>query len=102
MEKITKEHSYQFYLLYIIGIYCVVAGHPAGIPMFFGTYFHYYSWHMPFLIFISGYFFNFRGNIKDYFIKQFKKLIILYYLWNFCFWFGATTGLFSFGGEGID
>lgn len=78
MEK-SKDLNYEILFLKCIGIFAVVAGH-------FGLgglkYFPYYSWHMPFFILISGYLYKEQDNLKEYTIKQFKKLIIPYYLIN--------------------
>lgn len=82
MEK-SKDLNYEILFLKCIGIFAVVAGHfELGSLSAILKYFPYYSWHMPFFILISGYLYKEQDNLKEYTIKQFKKLIIPYYLIN--------------------
>lgn len=67
-------------ILQVIGIMAVVLGHidcgPAKIPNPLTLAFPYYSWHMPFFIFISGYFFNRTDAAGSYIVKKIKTHLI--------------------------
>jgi len=67
-------------LMQCIGIIAVVFGHAdlggENIPNFLNLAFPYYSWHMPFFIFISGYFFNRKDKAGKYIIKKVKKHLL--------------------------
>lgn len=64
--------------LKVIGIIAVVLGHIAS-PL--GTFI--YSWHMPLFFIISGFFINIESDCKTFLFKNFKRLLIPYFI--FCF-----------------
>lgn len=80
-------------ILQVIGIMAVVLGHidcgPVKIPNPLTLAFPYYSWHMPFFIFISGYFFNRTETAGKYLIKKVKTHLFPALLVN------AVCGIFS-------
>lgn len=67
-------------ILQFIGIVAVVLGHADGpgedVPNFLTLAFPYYSWHMPFFIFISGYLFNREQTAGSYILKKVKTHLI--------------------------
>ena len=67
-------------ILQFIGIVAVVLGHADGpgedVPNFLTLAFPYYSWHMPFFIFISGYLFNREQTAGRYILKKVKTHLI--------------------------
>lgn len=69
-----------FLILQCIGVIAVVLGHAAlgggRISGFLSSVFPYYSWHMPFFIFISGYFFNRDLPIGKYIAKKVKNHLV--------------------------
>ncbi len=80
-------------ILQCIGIMAVVFGHAdfggKDIPNFLNVAFPYYSWHMPFFIFISGYFFNRQLPAGKYIIKKLRSHLLPALLVN------AACGVFS-------
>lgn len=80
-----------------LGIIFVVLGHKGGINLF-TEWFPYYSFHMPFFIFLAGYLFKEKYvlTIKEYILKKFKHLMLPYYKWNL-FYGLLATALLSIG-----
>jgi len=57
------------------GILAVILGHiasPLGVFIF--------SWHMPLFFMIAGFFIRFNLSFKDFVVKDFKRLMIPYYI----------------------
>lgn len=71
----TREKLNWIDNLKAIGIFTVILGHIAS-P--FGTFI--YSWHMPLFFIIAGFFIKFELSIKEFIIKDFKRLMIPYFL----------------------
>ncbi|MGJ0353762.1 acyltransferase family protein [Aliarcobacter cryaerophilus] len=71
----TKEKLIWIDNLKAIGIFAVILGHIAS-P--FGTFI--YSWHMPLFFMIAGFFIKFDLSLKEFIIKDFKRLMIPYFL----------------------
>ena len=61
-----------------IGILAVILGHIAS-PL--GGFL--FSWHMPLFFIIAGFFFKFDISLKDFIIKDFKRLMLPYFLFSF-------------------
>lgn len=82
-------------IMQCIGIIAVVLGHAdiggPNIPNPLTVAFPYYSWHMPFFIFISGYFFNREMKIGPYLWKKTRNHLLPALAVN------AVCGLFSMG-----
>lgn len=66
-------------LMQCIGIVAMVLGHAdigtGNIPTLFRLVFPYYSWHMPFFIFISGYLFNRNRPVHKYILGKCRTLL---------------------------
>lgn len=66
--------------LQVVGIIAVVLGHidcgTVQLPNPINLAFPYYSWHMPFFIFISGYFFNRTEPAGKYILKKVKTHLL--------------------------
>lgn len=58
-----------------IGILAVILGHIAS-P--FSTFI--YSWHMPLFFILAGFFIKFELSMKDFIVKDFKRLMIPYFI----------------------
>lgn len=58
-----------------LGILAVILGHIAS-P--FGSFI--YSWHMPLFFMIAGFFIKFELSIKEFIIKDFKRLMVPYFI----------------------
>ena len=64
-------------IMQCIGIIAVVYGHAsAPAEKIFYSAFTYYSWHMPFFVFISGYFFNRTRSAGQYIWQKVKSHLI--------------------------
>ena len=61
--------------LKIFGILAVILGHIAS-PL--GSFI--YSWHMPLFFILSGFFIKFNLPIKEFFLKDFQRLMVPYFL----------------------
>jgi fucose 4-O-acetylase-like acetyltransferase len=61
--------------LKVFGILAVILGHIAS-PL--GSFI--YSWHMPLFFILSGFFIKFNLPIKEFFIKDFQRLMVPYFL----------------------
>ena len=61
-----------------IGILAVILGHIAS-P--FGQFI--FSWHMPLFFVVSGFFIKFNLSFSDFFIKDFKRLMVPYFIFSF-------------------
>lgn len=107
MEKTknnTPNRIYNYKLGYLraIGIILVVLGHVGngGVNILF-DWFSPYSFHIPLLIFASGYFFDNASKVFTYIKKRFRRLVIPYYSWNLFYlvlFFALTsTGLLIWG-----
>lgn len=85
MVKNAEQSNKTFKILSFFAIYFVVSGHLSfgGIPMFY-EWFTVYSFHIPLLCFISGYFFKDKYTDAPirYILKKFKRHIIPLYIWN--------------------
>jgi len=73
----TKEKLNWVDNLKTIGILAVVLGHIAS-P--FGTFI--FSWHMPLFFIIAGFFIKHGVSIKEFVIKDFKRLMIPYFIFT--------------------
>lgn len=71
----TKEKLNWIDNLKAIGILAVILGHIAS-P--FGSFI--YSWHMPLFFMIAGFFIKFELSIKEFIIKDFKRLMVPYFI----------------------
>jgi fucose 4-O-acetylase-like acetyltransferase len=71
----TKEKLNWVDNLKVIGIIAVILGHIAS-P--FGAFI--YSWHMPLFFILAGFFIKFELSTKDFIIKDFKRLMIPYFI----------------------
>ena len=80
-------------ILQCIGIVAVVLGHAdiggKDIPNPLNLALPYYSWHMPFFIFISGYFFDRTQPMGKYLLKKVKNHLLPAFVVN------AVCGVFS-------
>jgi len=93
--------------LQVIGIIAVVLGHvdcgTVQIPNPLNLAFPYYSWHMPFFIFISGYFFNRTQPAGQYILKKVKSHLLPALLVNAVFGiFAASLKYFDLTNYGQD
>ena len=92
-ESSPAKYNTSMLILQCIGIVAVVFGHAdiggEDIPNFLNLAFPYYSWHMPFFIFISGYFFNRVDKVGKYTLKKLKTHLLPAFLVN------AACGVFS-------
>lgn len=61
-----------------LGILAVILGHIAS-P--FGGFI--FSWHMPLFFMIAGFFIKFNISLKDFIIKDFKRIMIPYFIFVF-------------------
>lgn len=94
-------------LMQSIGIIAVVIGHAdyggTDIPNAFTLAFPYYSWHMPFFVFISGYFFNRSKPAGRYILQKLKTHLLPAFLVNLvCGVFSASIKAFELTGYGMD
>lgn len=80
----NKKTNKKFLLLSTFGIIFVVMGHCNGVNAFLNNVFPFSSFHMALFIFISGYFFKDR-KVGEFFKKKTKKLIVMYFVWNFIY-----------------
>lgn len=91
--KPQKTLNTAMLLMQCIGIAAVVFGHAdlygSDIPNFITQAFPYYTWHMPFFIFISGYFFNREMQAGRYILKKLKTHLLPAWIVN------AVCGIFS-------
>lgn len=81
----TANQTYNYKLGYLrgIAIILVVIGHAGSVGLnLFSDWFPIYSFHLPLLIFISGYFYNDTVKALTYVKKRFRRLVIPYYSWN--------------------
>lgn len=62
-----KKLDHELLFSQVIGIAAVVNGHYDCLDTFISIYFPYYSWHMPFFIFISGILFSRTGFKRSFF-----------------------------------
>jgi len=91
ISKDIKVHkiNYQFRILYVFGIFFIVAGHTnynGGIELL-NNWFIPYAFHVGLFVFASGYFYKRvnQNNIIHYVKKKFTHLIVPLYLWNVCY-----------------
>ena len=81
-------------LMQCIGIIAVVFGHADiggdDIPNLLNFAFPYYSWHMPFFVFISGYFFNRTKTFYKYIGGKLKTHLLPAFIVN------LVSGVFSY------
>lgn len=82
MESNRKNKRNQtFQYLEALIILMVIDDHVSTRIGILSSIFPYNSFYMPFLVFISGYFYN-KKSIGDYLIHKGKRLLIPYFLWN--------------------
>ena len=103
----SAKYNTSMLILQCIGIVAVVFGHAdiggSDIPNFLNLAFPYYSWHMPFFIFISGYFFNRTDKIDKYILKKVKTHLLPAFIVNFaCGIFSMCIKHFSLASYGQD
>ncbi|TLS69321.1 acyltransferase family protein [Photobacterium damselae] len=55
-----------------------------------------YSWHMPLFFMISGFFINSKNNISKLVVKDWKRLMIPFFLFPFFFYRNHTNKLKKF------
>ena len=63
--------------LKFIGILLVILGH-----INFPLNGFIYTWHMPLFFMVSGFFIKFETSFKDFIVKNFKRLMILYFIFS--------------------
>lgn len=63
--------------LKFIGILAVILGH-----INFPLNGFIYTWHMPLFFMISGFFIKFNTSLKDFVVKNFKRLMIPYFIFS--------------------
>lgn len=89
-----KKLDHELLFSQVIGIAAVVNGHYDCLNTFISIYFPYYSWHMPFFIFISGILFS-RTSFKQSFSRLFwhkcKTLLIPALIINFFYGIISTV-----------
>lgn len=73
-----KDKIYWIDNLKTLGILAVILGHIAS-PL--GTFI--YSWHMPLFFMLAGFFIKFDLTIKEFIKKDFKRLMIPYFIFTF-------------------
>jgi len=71
----TKERLNWVDNLKAMGIFAVILGHIAS-P--FGSFI--FSWHMPLFFMIAGFFIKYEVPVKEFIIKDFKRLMIPYFI----------------------
>ena len=96
-----------FLLMQSIGIIAVVLGHADyggdDIPNVFNLAFPYYSWHMPFFVFISGYFFNRTRPAGKYILQKLKTHLLPAFMVNLaCGVFSACILAYGVTDYGMD
>lgn len=74
----TKEKLNWIDNLKVLGILAVILGH---INSPFGSFI--YSWHMPLFFIIAGFFIKCELSIKEFIIKDFKRLMVPYFIFAF-------------------
>jgi len=102
-----KQLNTSIMIMQCIGILSVVLGHAeiglAEIPNILNLAFPYYSWHMPFFIFVSGYLFNRKRSLGRYVLGKCRTLLIPALVVNFiCGLFSMTLrhlGMVNYGKE---
>ena len=79
-KESTVKLNTAMLLMQCIGIIAVVLGHAdyggPDIPNALSLVFPYYSWHMPFFVFISGYFFNRSKPVTKYIPQKLKTHLL--------------------------
>lgn len=107
-EHETTKHNLNtaMLLMQCIGIIAVVFGHADyggdDIPNFLNLAFPYYSWHMPFFVFISGYFFNRTKPVTKYIPQKLKTHLLPALIVNFvCGIFSMALMEFNITGFGM-
>lgn len=104
LDSGKKNLNTAMLILQCIGILAVVFGH-AGVPVdnVTTTAFTYYSWHMPFFIFISGYFFNRTRPTLQYIWHTVKTHLIPAWLVNLvCCVFSFVIKTYQIADYGVD
>lgn len=88
IENKSKQMDMQLLFLQTIGMFAVVLGHYNGITNAVNTVFPYYTWHIPFFVFISGILFArkfFHKSFFDYFNHKIITLLIPALFINLCY-----------------
>lgn len=100
----APKWNYEMLFLQALAIFSMVMGHCGHlIPVLYNAVFPYYSWHMPFFMFVSGYFLKATGRQAAYVQKKCKTLL-LPALGVHLFFLGLSvamrqSGLIAQGGE---
>ena len=89
-KKVEKKKDYDYEILFLqtIGILAVVNGHYKAVNATVNSFFPYYSWHMPFFIFLSGILFarTYQNRtLIQYFLHKCKTLLIPALFVNLCY-----------------
>lgn len=78
-DRVKKDRDGSVDLLRFVGIILMVMGH-IGFGQMFDKYIH--SFHMPLWYILSGYFLDVNSDIRKYFGKKTKTLLIPYAFWG--------------------
>lgn len=78
-DRVKKDRDGSVDLLRFVGIILMVMGH-IGFGQMFDKYIH--SFHMPLWYILSGYFLDVNSDIRKYFRKKTKTLLIPYAFWG--------------------
>lgn len=105
-KESTVKLNTAMLLMQCIGIIAVVLGHAdyggPDIPNALSLVFPYYSWHMPFFVFISGYFFNRTKPVTKYIPQKLKTHLLPALVVNFvCGIFSMALMKFNITGFGM-
>ena len=65
--------------LKVLGILAVILGHIGGVP--WGGFI--FSFHMPLFFMMAGFFIRFDLPLRDFFVKDFKRLMVPYFMFAF-------------------
>lgn len=94
---ILQQKINWIYNLKTLGILTVILGHIAS-PL--GSFI--YSWHMPLFFMIAGFFIKFDLSLKGFIFKDFKRLIIPYFIFAFFGLVMETLKRIALHREGLD
>ena len=101
MKEGENKRNKQFQILSALAIVYVVMGHNGVSIGTLDWLFPYDSFHMPLFAFASGYFYVIDQNWgrRDYLVKQFKRLIIPFFVCNFLY---ASVSFFIYKIYGVE
>ena len=103
-KEIIKKIDYELLFVQMICMFAVINGHYDCIETLISRFFPYYSWHMPFFIFISGIFFARTASKRS--LLQFTQhkcntLLFPALIINFCYgiisWFMRRYQIIYYG-----